>query len=79
MWSRQGLYALRSGPWVITRMMVDGADGAERARYCLTHDERVRWWCGVRLYVMRWFESAAAAKAAAEADDRGAGGDGLDR
>lgn len=74
MWSRQGQHALRAGPWVITRVTEDGA-----SRYCLTHDERVRWWCGLRLYVMRWFDSAGAAKAAAEADDLGAGGDGTDR
>lgn len=73
MWSRQGQHALRSGPWVITRAVVDG-----QARYCLTHDEQVRFWCGVRLHVMRWFDSAAAAKAAAGADDKGAGGDGTD-
>lgn len=68
MWSRQGQHALRAGPWVITRVTEDGA-----SRYCLTHDERLR------LYVMRWFDSAGAAKAAAEADDLGAGGDGTDR
>lgn len=64
MWSRQGLYALRSGPWVITRAVVDGV-----ARYCLTHDEQVYFWCGVRLHVTRWFDSAAAAKAAAAEQD----------
>lgn len=66
MWSRQGQHALRCGPWVITRVAEDG-----RARYCLTHDEQVRYWCGVRLHVMRWFDSAGAAKAAAEAEREG--------
>jgi len=50
-------------------MMVPGEGGQLRARYVLTHDEQVRTWCGVRVHVARYFDSAAAAKAAAEQDE----------
>lgn len=65
-WSRQGQHGLRCGPWLIGRAMVPGEGGQPRARYVLTHDEQVRTWCGVRVHAARYFDSAAAAKAAAE-------------
>lgn len=75
-WQRAGQHALRRGPWAIGRAMVPGAGGQLQARYVLTHDARLRTSGGVQVHAARYFDSAAAAKAAAEKDE--AGGNGLD-
>jgi len=67
MWSRLGELALRCAPWTIAQVKVGGVPG-----YVLTRDGDEYEWCGLRLTRARYFDSAAAAKAAAESETQAA-------
>lgn len=82
-WTPQGAHALRWAPWTIARARVP-AENAKgwRWRFVLTHDERVRAWCGLVMNKAWYFDSEAAAQAAAHGDtvqDETGADDGTDR
>lgn len=61
-WERVSEWSMRSGPWRVTKAMINGVP-----RYELTHDRKTRLWCGVVTHkVLGVFGSAKEAMEAAK-------------